>query len=108
MTETAQDFAPSSEGEIEKLFGFLETHNLRPSIQGQLWAKDHWPQPQSVIDRITVLQREARLKSGKGKGLICAILGAGLAAAIEDCRQRLRPMWPLILAGNCSEFAKAT
>jgi len=35
-----------------------------------------------------VLQKEARVKRGKGKVIICTVLGASLAAAVEERNQR--------------------
>jgi len=35
-----------------------------------------------------VLQKEAKVKRGKGNAIICAVLGASLAAAVEDRKQR--------------------
>jgi len=35
-----------------------------------------------------VLQKEARVKRGKGKAIICAVLGVSLAAAVEERNQR--------------------
>ena len=36
-----------------------------------------------------ILQKEAKVGPGKGKSIICAVLGASLAAAVEYRRQRL-------------------
>ncbi|XP_075302410.1 LOW QUALITY PROTEIN: uncharacterized protein LOC142365467 [Opisthocomus hoazin] len=74
--------------ETERLYDFLEVHRARPSLQGQGWARDHWFRLQSVVDRMKVLQKEARVKRGKGKAIICAVLGASLAAAVEERNQR--------------------
>lgn len=85
----AHDYVPSPAAGIDKLYDLLEAHRSRPSPQGQDWAKEHWFQPQSVVDRIRVLQKEARVRPGRGKAVICAVLGASLAAAVEDRKQRL-------------------
>uniref|UniRef100_A0A8C0IHA1 Uncharacterized protein n=1 Tax=Bubo bubo TaxID=30461 RepID=A0A8C0IHA1_BUBBB len=74
---------------IDKLYDLLEAHQSCPSLQGQDWAKSHWFQPQIVVDRIRVLQKETKVRRGKGKALICAVLGASLAAVVEDRKQRL-------------------
>jgi len=74
--------------ETERLYDFLEAHQARPLLQGQGWARDHWFQLQSMVDRMKVLQKEARVKRGKGKAIICAVLGASLAAAVEERNQR--------------------
>ena len=36
-----------------------------------------------------MLQKEAGVRSGKGKAITCAVLGASLAAVLEDTKQRL-------------------
>jgi len=74
--------------ETERLYDFLEAHRARPLLQGQGWARDHWFRLQSVVDKMKVLQKEARVKRGKGKAIICAVLGASLAAAVEERNQR--------------------
>jgi len=74
--------------ETERLYDFLEAHRARPSLQGQGWVRDHWFRLQSVADRMKVLQKEARVRRGKGKAIICAVLGASLAAAVEERNQR--------------------
>jgi len=74
--------------ETERLYDFLEAHQARPSLQGQGWVRDHWFRLQSVIDRMKVLQKEATVKRGKGKVIICAVLGVSLAAAVEERNQR--------------------
>jgi len=74
--------------EAERLYDFLEAHRARPSLQGQGWARDHWFRLQNVVDRMKVLQKEARVKRGKGIAIICAVLGASLAAAVEERNQR--------------------
>jgi len=74
--------------EAERLYYFLEAHQARPSLLGQGWARDHWFRLQSVVDRMKVLQKEARVKREKGKAIICAVLGASLAAAVQERNQR--------------------
>ena len=68
----------------EVLFDFLEKHKARPSVLGIDWAQGNWYNLQSVVDRMVALRKDARVRSGKGKAIVCAILGASLAAAVED------------------------
>ncbi|XP_069626013.1 uncharacterized protein [Haliaeetus albicilla] len=82
------DSAPSRVEGIEKLYDLLEDYQSCPSVQGQYWARNHWFQPQSVVDKIRVLQEKAKVKKGKGKAIICAVLGASLAAAMEERKQK--------------------
>jgi len=65
------DCASMQAEEGERLSEFPEAHRARPSLQGQGWARDHWFRLQSVVDRIKVLQKEARVKRGKGKAIFC-------------------------------------
>ncbi|XP_064032327.1 uncharacterized protein LOC135192880 [Pogoniulus pusillus] len=69
---------------VERLFCLLEAHGARPSVEGLGWARENWSNCQSVAERIVALQKEARAKSGKGKAFICAVLGACLAASIDE------------------------
>ncbi|XP_051499549.1 uncharacterized protein LOC127396039 [Apus apus] len=73
----------------ETLFKILETCNARPSVSGQDWAKENWHNLQSVADRISALQKEAKRRFRKGKGIVCAVLGACLVSAAQhraDCQ----------------------
>jgi len=74
--------------ETERLYNFLEAHQTCPSLWGQDWMRDHWFWLQSVVDRMKVLQKEDKVRRGKGKMIICAVLGASLAAAVEDRDQK--------------------
>ncbi|GAB0189146.1 hypothetical protein GRJ2_001379900 [Grus japonensis] len=82
------DCAPVRTEEIDKLDDFLELYRSRPSLLGQDWARGHCLQLRSVIDRMTVVQKEAKVKKGTGKAIICAVLGTCLAAAVEERKQR--------------------
>jgi len=55
----------------------LQGCNARPAIT---WAHNNGYDPQAVVDRISTLAKECRLKLGKGKALVCAVLGAALVA----------------------------
>uniref|UniRef100_A0A8C0IIM2 Uncharacterized protein n=1 Tax=Bubo bubo TaxID=30461 RepID=A0A8C0IIM2_BUBBB len=68
----------------ETLFKLLEKHKSRPSVPGMDWARGNWYNLQAVTDRIVALQKDAKVRSGKGKGFLCAVLGASLAAAVEE------------------------
>lgn len=39
------------------------------------------------MDQITALQTEAKVRKGKGKSVLCAVLGAALVAANEQHNQ---------------------
>ena len=59
----------------------LEGYSARPSLSGMTWAHNNWHDPQAVADRISTLAKERKLKLGKGKAVVCAVLGAALVAA---------------------------
>ncbi|XP_069646816.1 uncharacterized protein [Haliaeetus albicilla] len=87
-TVSVCDSAPSWVEGIEKLYDLLEDYRSCPSAQGQDWVRNHWFQPQSVVDKIRVLQEKAKVKKGKGKAIICVVLGVSLAAAMEEKKQK--------------------
>uniref|UniRef100_A0A8C5TJH5 Uncharacterized protein n=1 Tax=Malurus cyaneus samueli TaxID=2593467 RepID=A0A8C5TJH5_9PASS len=66
------------------LMDFLEGFRARPCVAGLEWARDHWHSAQSIIDRVSVLRTKAKSKPGRGKSTVCAVLGAALAAAIQE------------------------
>ncbi|XP_052546075.1 uncharacterized protein LOC128084228 [Tympanuchus pallidicinctus] len=72
------------------LFDLLEKHDARPSLSGMDWARQNWYNLQSVSDRISILQKNARTRAGKGKSFICAVLGSALVAATEFREQQLK------------------
>ncbi|XP_052529540.1 uncharacterized protein LOC128076184 [Tympanuchus pallidicinctus] len=82
MDKEISDSIASMKSE-DVLFDLLEKHGARPSLSGVDWARQNWHNLQSVSDRISVLQNEARSRAGKGKSFICAVLGAALKAAVE-------------------------
>ncbi|XP_010572417.1 PREDICTED: uncharacterized protein LOC104835879 [Haliaeetus leucocephalus] len=61
---------------------------MSPLTPGTRMGKKHWFQPQSVVERIRILQKEGNVRRGKGKAIICAVLGASLAAAVEERKQK--------------------
>ncbi|XP_068251410.1 uncharacterized protein [Nyctibius grandis] len=69
--------------ETDVSFDFLEGCEARPSIPGTEWVHKIWCHLQAVTDRIRVLLKALRCRSGKGEAPICAVLGASLAAAVE-------------------------
>uniref|UniRef100_A0A663F2N4 Uncharacterized protein n=1 Tax=Aquila chrysaetos chrysaetos TaxID=223781 RepID=A0A663F2N4_AQUCH len=73
---------------LGSFYALLAKYGARPSPPGEEWARDNWANLQSVTDRVISIQNEARSRSGKGKAIICAVLGASLVAAIEDRYKR--------------------
>ena len=81
----------------EVLYNFLEKHNTSLSVPGDDWAQNNWYNVQSVTDAISTLRKDARLWHGKGKSIICAVLGASLVVAVEtrDRQRSANPFAPL-------------
>ncbi|KFQ77179.1 hypothetical protein N337_13015, partial [Phoenicopterus ruber ruber] len=62
----------------------LKEYKVCPSPLGMTWAYSNWQNPNAVTERITMMVKEKKLRPGKGKAVICAILGAALVAAQES------------------------
>ncbi|XP_010560005.1 PREDICTED: uncharacterized protein LOC104828198 [Haliaeetus leucocephalus] len=71
---------------LEKLIAY----KAHPSPQGVAWARNHWHDPKAIVGRIEKLAKESRFRPGKGKAVVCAVLGAALAAAQEDRQETMR------------------
>lgn len=76
--------------DVTPLMEKLESYNACPSLTGMTWAQINWHNPQVVADKITTLTKEQKLKLGKGKALVCAVLGAALSAAQKEKHFRQR------------------
>ncbi|XP_074713432.1 uncharacterized protein LOC141938585, partial [Strix uralensis] len=88
MTEKDVYQNPPLVKNLDSFYALLAKYGARPSPPGEEWARDNWANLQSVTDRVISIHNEARLRSGKGKAIICAVLGASLVAAIEDRSKR--------------------
>ncbi|XP_010116908.1 PREDICTED: LOW QUALITY PROTEIN: uncharacterized protein LOC104478290 [Chlamydotis macqueenii] len=88
MAEKVGDQHPLFVRNRDSLYELLAQHGARPSQPGQDWARHNWADLQSVVHRVTSLREEARVKSGRGKAIVCTVLGASLVAAVEDRLQR--------------------
>ncbi|XP_055654992.1 uncharacterized protein LOC129784051 [Falco peregrinus] len=84
MAKKADKQKPLLMKDRDMFYTFLVKYGARPSVPGEDWARDNGANLQNVVDRVTSLQTEAKVRSGKGKSIVCAILGASLVAAIED------------------------
>ncbi|XP_068271174.1 uncharacterized protein [Nyctibius grandis] len=78
--------------ETNVLFDFLKGYEARHLVPGTECVHENWCNLQAVTDRIHVLFKDARCRSGKGEALICAILGASLAVAVETRNQELEDL----------------
>ena len=88
MTEKDVYQNPPLVKNLDSFYALLAKYGARPSLPGEEWARDNWTNLQSVTGRVISIHNEARLWSGKGKAIICAVLGACLVAAIEDRSKR--------------------
>uniref|UniRef100_A0A8C6YPD6 Uncharacterized protein n=1 Tax=Nothoprocta perdicaria TaxID=30464 RepID=A0A8C6YPD6_NOTPE len=61
---------------------FLRRQKCGPSEGGENSARDNWSDPEKVLQRME--ECHAKFKDGKGKGVICAILGGCLIQAQKD------------------------
>ncbi|KAK4829354.1 LOW QUALITY PROTEIN: hypothetical protein QYF61_003281, partial [Mycteria americana] len=62
----------------------LKTYTSCPMPRGRNWAEENWQSPSTVAERIKVLAKENRLRPGKGKTVVCGVLGVALMAAQKD------------------------
>lgn len=63
--------------------GFLRKHKRAASQGGEEWAQGFYKDEEGVVEHMENCQAEQRIKSGKGRGVLCAVLGACLS-----CGQR--------------------
>ncbi|XP_068856755.1 uncharacterized protein [Aphelocoma coerulescens] len=69
-------------------YALLAKHNARPSPGGEEWGQNNWFNLDYVTDRVCSLQHETRFKFGRNKTIICSVLRACLAAAIDHHLKR--------------------
>ncbi|KAK4810106.1 hypothetical protein QYF61_008082 [Mycteria americana] len=62
--------------------GLLRRHGCDPSPLGVEWVKEKWCEPESVVERTEKCRGSKR--DGRGKGTMCAILGACLMQAQDQ------------------------
>ncbi|XP_029888320.1 uncharacterized protein LOC115348947 [Aquila chrysaetos chrysaetos] len=62
----------------------LKEYEASPTPPGVVWTHDNCHNPEVVASCITNLVKEQGLWSGKGKAIVCAVLGAALTAAQKD------------------------
>ncbi|GAB0208962.1 hypothetical protein GRJ2_003361900 [Grus japonensis] len=66
------------------LLDVLKSYKACPTPKGHSWAEGHWQSPTTVAEQIRDLAKENKFKPGKGKAVVCSILGAALIAAQKD------------------------
>ncbi|XP_027528790.1 uncharacterized protein LOC113962193, partial [Neopelma chrysocephalum] len=74
------------EHNVQVLNNLLDEFGARPSPPGMEWAQDNWYNIQAIVDRISTLR--AGVRKGKGKPIVCSILGAVVITAINNKEQQ--------------------
>lgn len=70
----------------------LQKHDCAPSLAGKEWAQKFWKDEEKVVEHIEQCQAVQKLRAGKGKGVICAVLGACLSCAQQEAKETLLPV----------------
>ncbi|GAB0199270.1 hypothetical protein GRJ2_002392400 [Grus japonensis] len=66
------------------LLDLLKSYKACPTLKGHSWAEGHWQSPTNVVEQIRDLAKENKFRPGKGKAVVCGVLGAALIAAQKD------------------------
>lgn len=69
----------------------LQKYDCAPSQAGKEWAQKFWKDEEKVVERIEECRVSQKLRAGKGKGVICAVLGACLSCAQQEARETPAP-----------------
>uniref|UniRef100_A0A8B9J1F9 Uncharacterized protein n=1 Tax=Amazona collaria TaxID=241587 RepID=A0A8B9J1F9_9PSIT len=64
----------------------LQKYDCAPSPAGKEWAQKFWKDEEKVVERIEQCRALHKLKVGKGKNVMCAVLGACLSCAQEEAK----------------------
>uniref|UniRef100_A0A663LLW3 Uncharacterized protein n=1 Tax=Athene cunicularia TaxID=194338 RepID=A0A663LLW3_ATHCN len=66
------------------IFEKLKEYKACPPPLVEVWAHDNWQDPEAVASYISMLAGLKGSRPGKGKAVVCAVLGAALTAAQKD------------------------
>ncbi|XP_075604452.1 uncharacterized protein LOC142601014 [Balearica regulorum gibbericeps] len=69
----------------------LRKYNSTPSQAGIEWAQKYWRDEDKVVERTELCRIEQKIKEGKGKGIVCAVLGACLSCAQKEIKTSPSP-----------------
>ncbi|NXO54347.1 POL5 protein, partial [Aramus guarauna] len=69
----------------------LQKYNCTPSQEIIEWAQKYWKDEEKVVERIELSRIEQKIKEGKGKGIVCAVLGACLSCAQKEIKTSPSP-----------------
>lgn len=67
----------------QTLDNLLDEFGAKLSLPGMGWARNYWCNIQAIVDLISTLHAEAKVKKGKGKPIVCSFLGAVVLTAVE-------------------------
>ena len=62
----------------------LKSYKACPTPKGHSWADGHWQSPTTVAEQIRDLAKENKFRPGKGKAVVCGVLGAASTDAQKD------------------------
>ncbi|XP_071436803.1 uncharacterized protein [Pithys albifrons albifrons] len=71
------------ENDVQALINLLDEFHAKPSPPGMEWAQDNWYNIQAIVHRVSTLRAGVRARKGKGKPIVCSILGAALITAVN-------------------------
>ncbi|KAK4824891.1 hypothetical protein QYF61_021131 [Mycteria americana] len=69
----------------------LQKYKCAPSQAGKEWAQKFWTDKEKVVEYIEQCQAAQKLGVKKGKGVICAVLGACLSCAQQEAKETPAP-----------------
>jgi len=69
----------------------LQKYGCVPSQVGKEWAQNSWKDVEKVVECVKQCQVSQKLQAGKGKGVICAVLGACLSCAQKEAKEAPAP-----------------
>ena len=69
----------------------LQKYKCAPSQAGKEWAQKFWKDEEKVVECIEQCQASRKIGQRKGKGAICAVLGACLSCAQQEAKETPAP-----------------
>ena len=69
----------------------LRKYNSTPPQVGIEWAQKYWRDEDKVVERTELCRIEQKINEGKGKGIVCAVLGACLSCAQKEIKTSPSP-----------------
>uniref|UniRef100_A0A8B9B985 Uncharacterized protein n=1 Tax=Anser brachyrhynchus TaxID=132585 RepID=A0A8B9B985_9AVES len=65
----------------------LQKYKCAPSQEGKEWAQKFWKNQEKVVEIFEQFQASRKIGQRKGKGVICAVLGACLSCAQQEAKE---------------------